>query len=658
MVIPFGVSVGDFIAGLKLFKNVIESLSDVRGARADYIELTQTLSALDTALDAAKQFDTVIHQAAIEIVLRECHSEEAEDWTEESTMGIMQKEDVLRFKGHLETHLGALQLLLLTFQINAQSQISKVVNESKEGVDSIAIQMKGYALSQQKLEEETTNAHHTQRQIATDMKTLLQSSNQVVTTQSSQLSEIRQHLQQGLSPDEQRTMFRMLEEALAERRSFEHRIELLSMQNRNQVELLTTQNRVLETHLIELKAAVQEQREIPPQVLLRRPVILIDAFEENRLPFHLEFINSFEALFAVFMIRFKDKGEGAIDRIRRQLFDMFEQSKQRRVNLSGPWANAFLPGQFVEMSMLVPVSPDISRSRCPGCNHEEAIRLKEDEKVKCTACPMTYRWSRRSAELLKPLISETVRLGKKPEDKDISSFCRVDILELPESGEKRVWWCCECGDGPYAPEYSVLLLGLDNAGKTTLLEQIKGTYTPSHPNLKTVPTVGQNVATIALPPPNPPIYLKIWDVGGQHSLRGLWQSYYSSCHAIVFVIDSSDVGNATLADLSAHDAAHNEDIGRLDECKLVLESVLANEDASGVPILILANKQDREDCVEVVRIKEGFVRRVFEGEKGGNVRDSRVLPCSALTGTGVQEAVEWLCSRMAFNKEARPPVMR
>jgi ADP-ribosylation factor related protein 1 len=164
------------------------------------------------------------------------------------------------------------------------------------------------------------------------------------------------------------------------------------------------------------------------------------------------------------------------------------------------------------------------------------------------------------------------------------------------------------------------------------------------------------VATLALPPPNPPIYLKIWDVGGQHTLRGLWQSYYSSCHAIVFVIDSSDVGNATLAELSSD--AQNDDVGRLDECRLVLESVLQNEETSGVPILVLANKQDREDCVEVVRIKEGFVRRVFEGEKGGNVRDSRVLPCSALTGAGVQEAVEWLCTRMAFNKESHPPVMR
>jgi len=235
----------------------------------------------------------------------------------------------------------------------------------------------------------------------------------------------------------------------------------------------------------------------------------------------------------------------------------------------------------------------------------------------------------------------------------------------------------------FSPEYSILLLGLDNAGKTTLLEQIKATYSSLNANLKTVPTVGQNVATIALPPPLPPIYLKIWDVGGQHSLRGLWQSYYASCHAIVFVIDSSDVGNATLADLASTsqstttttagaDAASASapalppptpnpnlpDTGRLDECRLVLESILSNADTAGVPILVLANKQDREDCVEVVRIKEGFVRKVFEGEMGGSVRDSRVLPCSALAGTGVREAVEWVCSRVQWNREGRPPVMR
>ncbi|KIX07716.1 uncharacterized protein Z518_02370 [Rhinocladiella mackenziei CBS 650.93] len=249
------------------------------------------------------------------------------------------------------------------------------------------------------------------------------------------------------------------------------------------------------------------------------------------------------------------------------------------------------------------------------------------------------------------------------------------------------------------PEYSIILLGLDNAGKTTLLSQIKalfntaadpagqtGDAVPSDTAGNTVPTVGQNVATIALPD----MYLKIWDVGGQMSLRRLWTSYYKSAHAIVFVVDSTDLGNGELDDEPKTPGWHGrkksyvgkvddeesqtpwtpmtpmtpgmllsgQSRGRLDECRAVLESVLENEDTAGIPILVLANKQDREDCLEVVRIKEGFVRKVFEGEKGGMVRDSRVLPVSALRGTGVKEAVEWVKSRVVWNKESRPPIMR
>ncbi|KAJ5902753.1 hypothetical protein N7495_003281 [Penicillium taxi] len=236
-------------------------------------------------------------------------------------------------------------------------------------------------------------------------------------------------------------------------------------------------------------------------------------------------------------------------------------------------------------------------------------------------------------------------------------------------------------------EYSVLLLGLDNAGKTTLLSQIKSLYIPRADGVpapnpgKTVPTVGQNVSTIPLSDMN----LKIWDVGGQISMRGLWQSYYTSCHAIIFVVDSADVGQDSditrlpsapgrrtssvpglkrdstsehFTEQSVGINAGGIEFGRLDECRQVLESVLQSADVAGVPILVLANKQDREDCVEVVRIKEGFVRKVFEGETGSGVRDSRVLPVSALMGSGVQAAVEWVQSRVKWNKESRPPVMR
>lgn len=167
------------------------------------------------------------------------------------------------------------------------------------------------------------------------------------------------------------------------------------------------------------------------------------------------------------------------------------------------------------------------------------------------------------------------------------------------------------------------------------------------------------------------MYLKIWDVGGQHALRKLWTSYYSSCHAIVFVVDSTDIGDEGESDdlgtrntpddagTSANqDGEPSRQLGRLEECRLVLESVLASQDTTGIPILILANKQDREDCVETVRIKEGLVRKVFEGDKGGGLRDSRVLPVSALRGDGVREAVEWVRSRVKWNREGRAPVMR
>jgi ADP-ribosylation factor related protein 1 len=280
------------------------------------------------------------------------------------------------------------------------------------------------------------------------------------------------------------------------------------------------------------------------------------------------------------------------------------------------------------------------------------------------------------------------------------------------------------------PEYSILLLGLDNAGKTTLLNQVKALFSVTSNNAasdplpedgeedstaasvpgatatagNTVPTVGQNVATVDLPE----MYVKIWDVGGQMSLRRLWMGYYKVCHAVVFVLDSSDLGSGALeedeeeegglskgrgwqggrkgllgrknsvvggADGEVGDgwdvpiktpttpitpgallAGRNQ--GRLDEAREVLETVLGHEDMVGVPVLVLANKQDREDSLEVVRIKEGFVRKVFEGEKGSAIRDSRVLPVSALKGSGVREAVEWVKSRVVWNKEARPPVMR
>lgn len=64
--------------------------------------------------------------------------------------------------------------------------------------------------------------------------------------------------------------------------------------------------------------------------------IPIDAFRENRLPFHHDDINSFNALLAVFLVRVKDKGKGALDRMRFQLFNMYKSSRQKRIDLRCP----------------------------------------------------------------------------------------------------------------------------------------------------------------------------------------------------------------------------------------------------------------------------------------------------------------------------------
>ncbi|AWU77517.1 uncharacterized protein C5L36_0D02610 [Pichia kudriavzevii] len=185
------------------------------------------------------------------------------------------------------------------------------------------------------------------------------------------------------------------------------------------------------------------------------------------------------------------------------------------------------------------------------------------------------------------------------------------------------------------PEYSVLILGLDNAGKTTLLEELKERYIKGYkkiPSGRIIPTVGQNMTTLAV---DNEVRLKFWDVGGQDALRELWEDYYSDSHGIVFVIDSCDAE-------------------RLNECKNTLEKIINDDKVEGLPILMLANKQDMPQALEIANIKEVFNKMA----EHLNANDSSVLAISARTGEGVSEAVKWIKDRVVLNKDARPPKFR
>ncbi|KAJ7282788.1 P-loop containing nucleoside triphosphate hydrolase protein [Mycena rebaudengoi] len=190
-------------------------------------------------------------------------------------------------------------------------------------------------------------------------------------------------------------------------------------------------------------------------------------------------------------------------------------------------------------------------------------------------------------------------------------------------------------------EFSVIIIGLDGAGKTTLLEQIKTYYTDT-PGLapdKIGPTVGQNTGTISLPS----TILQFWDLGGQRGIRSIWPRYYDDCHAVAYVVDA-------------------EDRERLSEGWEVFDSVLSAPQILNVPLLLLANKQDSPNALSVEEIRHDYedwhqrkmesarrsVRRDGEdqSERRERIASLDVMGVSAIEGTGVKAAVDWLFIRV------------
>lgn len=111
----------------------------------------------------------------------------------------------------------------------------------------------------------------------------------------------------------------------------------------------------------------------------------------------------------------------------------------------------------------------------------------------------------------------------------------------------------------------ILMLGLDAAGKTTILYKLKlGEIVSS------VPTIGFNVETLEFKN----IKFTVWDVGGQDKIRLLWKHYYQNTQGLIFVVDSLDTE-------------------RIDIAKEELHRMLSQEEMAQAAVLVFANKQDQ-----------------------------------------------------------------
>ncbi|XP_049782015.1 E3 ubiquitin-protein ligase TRIM23-like [Schistocerca cancellata] len=162
-------------------------------------------------------------------------------------------------------------------------------------------------------------------------------------------------------------------------------------------------------------------------------------------------------------------------------------------------------------------------------------------------------------------------------------------------------------------EMRVVTLGLDGAGKTSILFKLK-----QNEFMATIPTIGFNVESVEYKN----LKFTIWDVGGQHKLRPLWKHYYLNTQAVVFVIDSSN-------------------ISRLPEAQNELSKLVSEKELKDASLLIFANKQDLEGCLSVEQLTEQLGL-----SKLCCTRSWHIQACDAQSGTGLHDGLEWLSRQL------------
>ncbi|XWS48431.1 hypothetical protein CRYUN_Cryun13aG0076100 [Craigia yunnanensis] len=182
-------------------------------------------------------------------------------------------------------------------------------------------------------------------------------------------------------------------------------------------------------------------------------------------------------------------------------------------------------------------------------------------------------------------------------------------------------------------EFHVLILGIDKAGKTTLLEKLKSIYSNVEglPPDRIVPTVGLNIGRIEVSNTLGPGWPVKWNASFSPftnlalGLRSIWEKYYEEAHAVIFVIDAA----CPL---------------RFEDSKSALEKVLRHEDLQGASLLILANNLDLSEAV----LAEELARYLDLKKLDEKVYMFEAV--SAFDGMGIKEGVKRLVEVMERSK--------
>ena len=404
MAVGFGFSIGDLFSALRLIKDSVEAVHDTKGSTADYRSLTNEIISLQDGLEAIEELQSQHalskrQNAAMDRAVNSC-----QESIDEFLLSIS------KYQPYLSGSASGLQsnYRKIKWALCRKDDVAKFRSQLGRHASSINMLLITF--------QAKSNAD----------SCFKKASNELVVKAESEDGAVLDMLK-GLSIDQRQTFM-----------------------------ALSNQNKQLMQSIEDMKAMLQLQTTVPPQVLLQQPVIFLDPFGKTA-PFHLEFIDSSECFIAVLKARFSNAGvtPAGLSKLENHDFHLQDSRRRRPINLKKNWSSVFQPGQKVDMSMVFHrfACPP---STCPMCLEINETDDKDDnEQVHCQSCGLCYQnvqaISRR--DLRRQLPNYDVRIageeipymlrqpGKEPELKvfrptqdsedDFEGYRRVQLVSQP-----------------------------------------------------------------------------------------------------------------------------------------------------------------------------------------------------------------------------------